>query len=112
MLDKLEAMQAKLRQLSQTKEDLERKYDDCNAKLERAEKLMAGLGGERTRWGEISQSLGPRYNNLLGDVLLSSGVIAYLGPFTIPYRREAIAEWQGLSQEKRVPMSDKFDLQV
>ena len=68
-------------------------------------------GGERVRWGEISEALGPKYNNLLGDVLLSSGVIAYLGPFTIPYRKEAIAGWQALCDEKRLPMSAKFDLQ-
>ena len=91
-LDKLAQMMTKLKELSDTKAALEAKYEDCNNKLERAEKLMSGLGGERTRWGEISTSLGPRYNNLLGDVLLSSGVIAYLGPFTIPYRREAIAD--------------------
>lgn len=111
MLDKLAAMEAKLEQLSRTKEELERKYEDCETKLERAEKLMSGLGGERTRWGEISQSLGPKYNNLLGDVLLSSGVIAYLGPFTISYRRDAIAEWMALCAEKRLPSSEKFDLQ-
>jgi dynein heavy chain len=112
---------------------------DCNAKLERAEKLMGGLGGERIRWGEISASLGPKCTwraalpaaakpcrprlrdarlrppladtNLLGDCLLSSGVIAYLGPFTIPYRKEAISYWQTLCLEKRLPQSDKFDLQ-
>ena len=111
VLDKLAGMQAKLAQLAATKEDLERRYDDCNAKLERAEKLMAGLGGERSRWQEISDSLGPKYTNLLGDVLLSSAVIAYLGPFTIPYRREAVANWQRLCADKRIPSSEKFDLQ-
>jgi hypothetical protein len=30
---------------------------------------MGGLGGERVRWGEISAELGPKFNNLLGDVL-------------------------------------------
>ena len=42
---------------------------------------------------------------------MSSGVIAYLGPFTIPYRREAVAQWRDLCVEKRLPSSDKFDLQ-
>ena len=75
-----------------------------------APRLAGGLGGERTRWGEISESLGPKYNNLLGDCLLSSGVIAYLGPFTIPYRKERRA-WQSLCVEKRLPQSDTFSLQ-
>ena len=111
VLDKLSTMQNKLKELSDKKATLEAQYEDCNNKLERAEKLMSGLGGERARWGEISNELGPKYNNLLGDVLLSSGVIAYLGPFTIPYRKEAIKTWQDLCMEKRLPMSAKFDLQ-
>ena len=111
VMDKLAAMEDKLKELAQTKEELEAKYEDCNAKLERAEKLMSGLGGEKQRWGEISASLGPKYDRLVGDVLLSSAVIAYLGPFTIPFRREAIAGWQRLCDEKQVPMSERFDLQ-
>ena len=71
VLDKLAEMQAKLDELSKKKAALEAQYEDCNNKLERAEKLRAGLGGERVRWGEISQSLGPKYTNLLGDCLLS-----------------------------------------
>ena len=96
VLDKLKGMEDELAQLAKTKDELERRYDDCNAKLERAEKLMAGLGGERVRWGEISKKLGPKYTNLLGDVLMASGMIAYLGPFTIPYRKEIISTWQEL----------------
>ena len=111
VLDKLEEMQNKLTELSNKKKALEDQYEDCNNKLERAEKLMAGLGGERVRWGEISASLGPRFNNLLGDCLLSSGVIAYLGPFTIPYRKEAVAQWKEICAEKRIPQSEVFSLQ-
>ena len=111
VLDKLEAMQTKLKELADKKKSLEDKYEDCNNKLERAEKLMSGLGGERVRWSEISEALGPKYNNLLGDCLLSSGVIAYLGPFTIPYRKEVVAEWQVACVEKRVPMSAEFNFQ-
>ena len=111
VMDKLAAMQKQLSELAAKKKALEDQYEDCNNKLERAEKLMSGLGGEQVRWTEISESLGPKYNKLLGDVLLSAGVIAYLGPFTIPYRREVIAGWQELCNEKRLPMSEKFDLQ-
>ena len=111
VLDKLKGMEDELAQLAKTKDELERRYDDCNAKLERAEKLMAGLGGERVRWGEISKKLGPKYTNLLGDVLMASGMIAYLGPFTIPYRKEIISTWQELCAEKRIPSSEKFNFQ-
>ncbi len=52
----------------------------------RATKLIGGLGGEKARWTEVAKKLGDDYINLTGDVLLSSGFIAYLGAFTITYR--------------------------
>ena len=61
VLDKLKNMQDKLAELDAKKTSLERQYEDCNNKLERAEKLMGGLGGDRVRWGEISAELGPKF---------------------------------------------------
>ncbi len=51
---------------------------------------MEGLGGEQKRWEEATVELGKLYNNLIGDILVSSAVISYLGAFTSIYRNEAI----------------------
>lgn len=61
--------------------------DLCGKKLVRAEKLIGGLGGEKVRWTEAAERLQGIYNNLSGDVLVSSGVMAYLGPFTMAFRQ-------------------------
>lgn len=53
--------------------------DLCSKKLDRATKLIGGLGGEKTRWTEVASKLGKDYINLTGDVLLSAAFIAYLG---------------------------------
>jgi len=42
-------------------------------KLERAEKLIGGLGGERTRWTEAARLLGLVFTNLTGDMLVAAG---------------------------------------
>ena len=39
-----------------------------------------------------------RYNNLTGDVLISSGIIAYLGCFLAKYRNESVESWISLMQ--------------
>lgn len=62
------------------------KVDLCSKKLDRAEKLLGGLGGEKTRWSESALDLGQQYINLTGDILVSSGIVAYLGAFTSHYR--------------------------
>jgi dynein heavy chain len=36
---------------------LEGEVEVCTAKLERAEKLISGLGGEKARWTEAAASL-------------------------------------------------------
>ena len=59
----------------------------------RAEKLIGGLGGEKERWTNKAAELQDIYDNLMGDVLISAGVIAYLGPFTSAFRDSMTSEW-------------------
>lgn len=46
--------------------------------------------------------------NLVGDILLSSGVIAYLGVFTMEYRAEAIKGWSQLCKSFDIKCADNF----
>ena len=65
----------------------------CAQKLVRAEKLIGGLGGEKDRWSQAAVELQMIYDNLLGDVLVSAGAIAYLGPFTSAFRDKCTTSW-------------------
>jgi dynein heavy chain len=56
-------------------------------KLERAEKLISGLGGEKARWSNQIVNLTHTYDHIVGDVLLSAAFVAYLGAFTLDYRQ-------------------------
>ena len=78
----LAALNAKLKEMQDQKQQLERDVDLCSKKLDRATKLIGGLGGEKTRWTEVAEKLGKDYVNLTGDVLLSAGFIAYLGLYS------------------------------
>ena len=55
--------------------------------FDRAEKLIGGLGGEKDRWSKAARDLTIQYDNLTGDVLCASGVVAYLGAFTSAFRQ-------------------------
>lgn len=72
--------------MTNKKKELEHNIMVCEQKLDRAEKLIGGLGGEKDRWTEAARVLGEKYDRITGDVLLSSGVVAYLGPFTVDFR--------------------------
>lgn len=76
----------------------------------RAQKLIAGLGGEKSRWTAAAERLGKEYTQLTGDVLLAAAQIAYLGAFTSTYRTECLRGWAKACTAKGVPCSEKFKL--
>jgi len=110
LMDKLAELQKALDEAEAKKARLQAEVTDCSNKLKRAEQLINGLGTERVRWGELSKELGVLYDNVTGDVMLSSGVIAYLGAFTAHYRENAIAAWSDLLTSKEITCSETFRL--
>ena len=89
----LREIQAKLQKLvdnldenNRKKDELERQVELCKTKLNRAEQLLGGLGGEKKRWGEEAERLGSKVQCVTGDILLSSAIVAYLGNFTPEFR--------------------------
>jgi dynein heavy chain len=48
---------------------------------------------------------------VLGDCVLCSGIIAYMGAFPITYRDDTVAEWKQLIQTLNIKSNDKFSLQ-
>ncbi len=91
--DRLATLTSQFKEKTKEKEILEQQVDTCAKKLERAEKLIGGLGGEKDRWSQAAKSLQETYDNLTGDVLIASGVIAYLGAFTSTFRTDCVTEW-------------------
>ncbi|KAM4829514.1 dynein axonemal heavy chain 3 [Thomomys bottae] len=108
--DRLQALNDDFEEMNTKKKDLEENIEICSQKLIRAEKLISGLGGEKDRWIEAARQLGYRYTNLTGDVLLSSGTVAYLGAFTVDYRVQCQEEWLAYCKEKIIPGSAEFSL--
>lgn len=51
--------------MTRKKKGLEDEIDLCSTKLNRAEQLIGGLGGEKMRWSELARQL----QELLGKVI-------------------------------------------
>ncbi|XP_059163826.1 dynein axonemal heavy chain 12-like isoform X1 [Physella acuta] len=107
---KLEDLKNTFKEMTDKKQQLEFQVDLCGKKLVRAEKLIGGLGGEKERWTNAAAELQSIYDNLMGDVLISAGVIAYLGPFTRSFRDSETSRWIKLCQSKKIPCSVEFSL--
>lgn len=77
----------------------------------RAETLLGGLSVEKVRWSEIASALRIALDNVIGDVLLSSAFIAYLGSFPKQYRDDLSKTWISKCLELEIPCSEDFKLQ-
>ncbi|XP_029097540.1 dynein heavy chain 12, axonemal isoform X8 [Monodon monoceros] len=106
----LENLQATFLEKTEEKARLEDQVELCAKKLERASKLIGGLGGEKSRWSQAADDLQIVYENLTGDVLVSAGVIAYLGAFTAGFRQTCTEDWSMLCKQKKIPCSEEFSL--
>ena len=59
---------------------------DCVCLLPVLMQLIGGLSDEKVRWHESVLAMDGQIVNIVGDVMISSGVIAYLGTFTVSIR--------------------------
>eukprot|EP00933_Yihiella_yeosuensis_P041142 TRINITY_DN35573_c0_g1_i1.p1 TRINITY_DN35573_c0_g1~~TRINITY_DN35573_c0_g1_i1.p1 ORF type:complete len:1671 (-),score=457.77 TRINITY_DN35573_c0_g1_i1:233-5206(-) len=106
--EKLEAAQSKLREVQNKIDMLEAKYNEaiakqkelqddmtlCEVKLERAHKLIGGLGGEKARWGQNVKDLSAQLALLPSDCIVAAGMVSYVGPFTSQVRIECEELWR------------------
>lgn len=120
----LEQSQQQLREVQQKLQELDEKYQEAmhkkehysnevervEAQMNRAQKLLGGLGGERTRWEETVEQLSNDLVNVVGDVVVASGVVAYSGPFTPAYRSELANLWMEKLSELQIPHTHNTSL--
>eukprot|EP01062_Namystynia_karyoxenos_P076714 TRINITY_DN7573_c0_g3_i1.p1 TRINITY_DN7573_c0_g3~~TRINITY_DN7573_c0_g3_i1.p1 ORF type:complete len:4614 (+),score=1785.85 TRINITY_DN7573_c0_g3_i1:132-13973(+) len=107
--DGLNEMRAHLRDSQNERDSLEAQFDDTEKKLDRAQKVISGLGGERERYVEQSDVQQRQLGNLLGDVLLSAAHLAYLSPLTQDLRKQLLEQWTAAIRTVDLPMSKSFD---
>lgn len=69
------------------------------------------MGGEKDRWADLANTLKEHYETLSGNVLISAGMIAYLGAFTSAYRSKITESWVAECKHKEIPSSKVFSLQ-
>eukprot|EP00753_Platysulcus_tardus_P001929 PLAT11596.21.p1 GENE.PLAT11596.21~~PLAT11596.21.p1 ORF type:complete len:1541 (+),score=910.45 PLAT11596.21:361-4623(+) len=108
--DLLAKVSAEYEEANLKKQELEKEVDECWTKLDRAQRLISGLGGEKDRWTNASMELGEQYDNLVGDILLSAGVVAYLGAFPAALRRAAVDSWAAQLRELGITCAEEFAL--
>ncbi|EFJ44216.1 dynein heavy chain 2 [Volvox carteri f. nagariensis] len=101
--DKIAALEADYEEATAKKASLAQQVLRCTVQLQRADKLIGGLGGERVRWQATVDQLSHDLVNVVGDVVISAATIAYSGPFTPLYRAALVSEWSAFLKDAGVP---------
>ena len=110
LVDKINALKQKFEQEKAKKENYEKEIAKCKKQLGAAEQLVVGLEIEKINWEDRLQRLKFSCQTMTGDVLLSAGIIAYLGIFPIQYREKTIEGWLEFIQSSDIQVDPKFEL--
>jgi len=90
------------------KNRLREEAESLEAKLNRADQLVKGLGGEYTRWQNSIGGFRAAINDLAGDCLVASAFLSYAGPFDTTYRDGLVKRWLLEVKDKALPFSVHF----
>lgn len=60
--------------------------DNLQVKIDRGDKLISGLSGEKTRWEASLIILDEDYDQLVGNCVLAAAFMSYCGPFPSDFR--------------------------
>jgi dynein heavy chain len=108
--ERMQALENNFKFMTDKKIALENQVKSVSEQLVRAEQLIGSLGDEQERWTQCAKDLEKQYTALTGDVLVSSGIVAYLGAFTKLYRDECVSLWAKTCIERNIPCSDEIKL--
>lgn len=84
--------------------------DLCEARLERAKLLTEGLKNEKGEWEKAVIKWEKALGTIVGDIIVSSGTISYLGAFTPEYRNSTIKYWQKYLIDNHISSTEEFEL--
>jgi dynein heavy chain len=91
--DNVAALEAEFSSAIAQQRALEQEVLVTSQKLNRAGRLIDGLGGEKSRWKDLVKHYTEQGGNIVGDMLIAAGSVAYFGPWTYDYRRTVQKDW-------------------
>jgi len=110
VLAKVQALKDKYEESTGAKEKLQNELDDLELKLLRAEKLVTGLAGERSRWEASIDTFEEQIGKLPGDCVVAAAFMSYAGPFPSEYREQLVKHtWLAQVRQLSLPSSADFD---
>lgn len=108
----LDGLKAEFQQATDEKLRCQAEAEETQKTLDLANRLVGGLSSEKIRWGASVQVFATQEKTIVGDVLLTSAFISYVGCFTKTYRQRLLNEsWRPFLNEltPAIPITENID---
>lgn len=110
--NELKELGMKYEQAMSEKQQLEEEAAIMERRLIAADKLISGLTSENKRWQLDLNDLKQKRIRLLGDCLVSSAFLSYVGAFSWEFRNDMVyTDWVEDLHKREVPLSEPFKLE-
>jgi dynein heavy chain len=114
VMDNVAELEAKLGKLTSEFESATAELNDLKSnaeltekKLVMAERLVNGLADEKVRWSQSIKNMHASMLQLIGDTLIASAFVSYIGAFGAVFRKMLMEEiWGPNMVEKEVPTTE------
>ncbi|XP_067660223.1 dynein axonemal heavy chain 10-like [Haliotis asinina] len=105
----LNALNKQYEEAMAEKKALQDEAEIMERRLIAADKLISGLGSENIRWTKDLEDLKQMRIRLLGDCLVSSAFLSYVGAFSWEFRYDLVhKDWVNDLRDRGVPLSDPY----
>jgi len=101
----LKACVDKLDEVQRKEKSLREEHDKMQGKKALAEMLINSLKGERESWEKSLAKSKDAKVTVEGDILIASGIMAYLGVFIKSYRQDCVDAWVQMLGEFKIACS-------
>ena len=109
--NQLAALQLQYEDSIKQQKELQQKIEQCEYRLKNASQLTTALDSERVRWTANLAELSEAEKCLLGDTLLIALHVAYIGPFSYPYRVRIIEQLIKKCETEQIIITNNFILE-
>jgi dynein heavy chain len=103
----LKILEDQFKQVMDDKEAAEAEAERCASKLDLAQRLVNALGSESTRWAQAIVDAETALTLIIGDVLMASAFVSYVGPFAKKYRDQIMGDkFMKFFIDNKIPMTE------
>ena len=113
VMGQVAVLQRELRTVTQMKEEAEaslkaaiEKEDYCKNKLGLARRFINALGSSNDRWEQNIKDYDQQLSVIIGDIIIASAFVSYVGPFPKKYRDNIKKGFMNYITKNNIPLSN------